>query len=84
MATSTTPNVDFYNGPSGANATNIIGSTVDTIAGFHGVGAVQAAHITDATGAAGANPTQAEYAALVAKFNAVLVVLEGKGLVATA
>jgi hypothetical protein len=42
----------------------------------------QAAHIANATGAAGANPTQAEYADLVAKFNAVLVALEGVGITA--
>lgn len=43
----------------------------------------QAAHIADATGAAGANPTQAEYADLVSKFNAVLLALEGVGIVAS-
>ncbi len=43
----------------------------------------QAAHIANATGAAGANPTQAEYAALVAKFNSVLLALEGAGVLAS-
>lgn len=40
--------------------------------------------IADATGAAGANPTQAEYAALVAKFNSVLGVLRDAGLIPSA
>lgn len=44
---------------------------------------LQAAAITDATGAAGANPTQAEYAALVAKFNALLTACRGVGLIAS-
>lgn len=43
----------------------------------------QAAHIADAAVAAGANPTKAEYDALVAKYNAVLVALEGTGILAS-
>lgn len=84
MPTSSTPNVTHYNGFSGANATNIIGATTNTVAGFHGTGSTQAATITDATVAAGANPTKAEYDALVGKFNAVLLALEGKGILASA
>ena len=42
----------------------------------------QAAHIVNATGAAGANPTQAEYADLVAKFNALVAAVQGVGIVA--
>lgn len=42
----------------------------------------QASAITDATGAAGANPTQAEYADLVAKFNALLEACRGTGIIA--
>lgn len=38
------------------------------------------AHIPDAVVAAGANPTKAEYDALVAKFNLVLGVLRDAGL----
>ena len=84
MAGSSTPNTDFYNGPSGANTKNIVGATAATPAGFHGVGSVQAANIADVTGAAGANPTQAEYATVVAALNAVIAALEGKGITATA
>lgn len=46
---------------------------------------LQAAAIADAIGAAGANPTQAEYADLVAKFNALLAAVRsgtGVGIVA--
>ena len=43
----------------------------------------QAAHIADAVGAAGANPTQAEYATVVAKLNSVLLALEGVGVLAS-
>lgn len=39
--------------------------------------------ITDATGAAGANPTQAEYAALVAKFNSLLAAARTHGIIAS-
>jgi len=42
----------------------------------------QAAHIANATGAAGANPTQAEYAALVASFNALVAACQGVGILA--
>lgn len=35
--------------------------------------------IANAAGAAGANPTQAEYALLVGKFNALLAVLKSNG-----
>jgi hypothetical protein len=42
----------------------------------------QAAHIVNAAGAAGANPTQAEYADLVAKFNALVAAVQGVGIVA--
>jgi hypothetical protein len=41
-----------------------------------------AAHIPAATGAAGANPTQAEYAALVAAFNALVTACQGAGILA--
>jgi hypothetical protein len=44
---------------------------------------LQAAAVSDATGAAGANPTQAEYAALVAKFNALLAACRGVGIIAS-
>jgi hypothetical protein len=47
----------------------------------------QAPAIADATGAAGANPTQAEYAELVAKFNALLRAVRsgtGVGIIASA
>jgi len=43
----------------------------------------QASHIADAAAAAGANPTKAEYDALVTKFNAVLTALEGVGILAS-
>lgn len=39
--------------------------------------------ITDATGSAGANPTQAEYAALVAKFNSLLAAARTHGIIAS-
>ena len=39
------------------------------------------AFIADATAAAGANPTKAEYDALVGKFNSVLQVLKDAGLI---
>lgn len=43
----------------------------------------QASHIADEAAAAGANPTKAEYDALVTKFNAVLAALEGVGVLAS-
>jgi hypothetical protein len=43
----------------------------------------QAPAIADATGAAGANPTQAEYAALVAAFNQLLAAARGVGVIAS-
>ncbi|MFZ3172070.1 MAG: hypothetical protein WA118_08830 [Carboxydocellales bacterium] len=60
------------------------GGAIDVEAGGKITAAgTQAAHIADAAGAAGANPTQAEYAALVAKFNSVLVALENVGVLAS-
>jgi hypothetical protein len=44
----------------------------------------QQAHIADAAAAAGDPPTQAEFNALVAKFNTLLADLEGYGLLASA
>jgi hypothetical protein len=43
----------------------------------------QQAHITDAANAAGDPPTQAEFNALVGKFNTLLADLEGFGFLAT-
>lgn len=43
---------------------------------------VQAAHIADGEVAAGANPTKAEYDALVGKFNALLAAVENVGILA--
>jgi len=43
----------------------------------------QAATIADAAAAVGANPTKAEYDALVGKFNAALAALEGVGILAS-
>lgn len=43
----------------------------------------QAATIADAAVAAGANPTKAEYDALVGKFNTALAALEGVGILAS-
>lgn len=43
----------------------------------------QAANITDTTAAAGANPTKAEYDALVTKFNLVLTALKNVGILAS-
>lgn len=43
----------------------------------------QATHIADASAAAGAAPTKAEYDDLVTKFNAALAVLENIGAVAS-
>lgn len=43
----------------------------------------QASAITDATAAAGANPTKAEYDALVTKFNALLAAVRGVGIIAS-
>lgn len=43
----------------------------------------QASNIVDADVAVGANPTKAEYDALVAKFNSVLAALEGIGILAS-
>ena len=72
-----------------------LGETAAEKAGFHGVAVVQRAGAAqaavDATvvaGAAGANPTQAEYAVAVAKINALVVLtnelraaLVAKGLI---
>ncbi len=43
----------------------------------------QAAAITDAAAAAGANPTKAEYDATVGKLNALLAAARAVGLIAT-
>jgi hypothetical protein len=43
----------------------------------------QPAAIADHAAAAGANPTKAEYDALVVKFNLTLAALRGVGLIAT-
>lgn len=75
-----------YNGKNyrknGSNET-VIGGLLNIVTGGKVVAnGVQAAYIADATGAAGANPTQAEYAALVAKFNAALLILKNAGIMA--
>lgn len=44
---------------------------------------IQPVAIADAAVAAGANPTKAEYDALVGKFNSVLAALRGVGAIAT-
>lgn len=43
----------------------------------------QAATIADASAAAGANPTKAEFDALVTKFNTLLAALENVGILAS-
>jgi len=45
---------------------------------------LQAAAITDAVVADGANPTKAEFDALAAKFNALLLACRGVGVIAAA
>lgn len=57
-------------------------SSLETDAGAVPAG-TQAGAIADATGAAGANPTQAEYATVVAKLNSALAALRAFGIIAT-
>ena len=63
----------------------VIGGEIEIAAGAKITAeGTQAATIADASAAAGAAPTKAEYDALVTKFNAVLAALEGVGILASA
>jgi hypothetical protein len=73
-----------YREPGGSVLTVASGGAIDVeTGGKFLVNGTQKAHIADAAGAAGAAPDKAEFDALVAKFNLVLVALEGTGILAS-
>ena len=73
-----------YREPQGAVLTVASGGAIDVeTGGKFLVNGTQKAHIADAAAAAGAAPDKAEFDAVVGKLNAVLLALEGVGILAS-